>query len=304
MSEDSASSGAKRPDGGAPERRAPPFVVAARFVLLVAAAAALVFGMVRARSHDRASAGSLERYSCPMHPEVVSQGPGDCPICNMALVAVSAMEQASEFTGKADDQQIVATVEERLVSRPIRAAATLGPDGEGTAVLYKDDLVSLANEEPALFFGGSSPNVGADVRVLPDSERPTSPSTVVVRFHRSDAARRAGADAGALEVGSLQIAPRARKLLVVPTSAVLYSAAGPYVLAASPSGDSFAKRLVQIGRILDSGYLGAAAGNGQGAIVVLAGLHEGDRVIAGYTFFVDAERRLREARGAGEDRIR
>jgi hypothetical protein len=62
--------------------------------------------------------------------------------------------------------------------------------------------------------------------------------------------------------------------------------------------------MVQIGRILDSGYLGAAAGGGQGAIVVLSGLREGDRVIAGYTFFVDAERRLREARGAGEDRIR
>ena len=24
-------------------------------------------------------------YTCPMHPEVRQQGPGDCPICGMAL---------------------------------------------------------------------------------------------------------------------------------------------------------------------------------------------------------------------------
>src|SRR5262245_56407287 len=28
-------------------------------------------------------------YTCPMHPEVVQQGPGSCPICGMALEPLS-----------------------------------------------------------------------------------------------------------------------------------------------------------------------------------------------------------------------
>ncbi len=26
------------------------------------------------------------QYTCPMHPEVITDKPGDCPICGMALV--------------------------------------------------------------------------------------------------------------------------------------------------------------------------------------------------------------------------
>ena len=29
--------------------------------------------------------GVARKYTCPMHPEIVRDGPGDCPICGMAL---------------------------------------------------------------------------------------------------------------------------------------------------------------------------------------------------------------------------
>jgi P-type Cu+ transporter len=38
-----------------------------------------------------AAAGA--QYTCPMHPEVLKDGPGDCPICGMALVPVGAAEE-------------------------------------------------------------------------------------------------------------------------------------------------------------------------------------------------------------------
>lgn len=38
-----------------------------------------------ASAHDAASAPAGALYTCPMHPEIVQEGPGSCPICGMAL---------------------------------------------------------------------------------------------------------------------------------------------------------------------------------------------------------------------------
>ena len=41
------------------------------------------------------------RYTCPMHPEVLRDGPGDCPLCGMALVPI-----AGAGSGEADDSEL------------------------------------------------------------------------------------------------------------------------------------------------------------------------------------------------------
>jgi hypothetical protein len=300
--EDSKSSGAERrssspsrPGGGAP-RRAPPFVVAGRYLLLLLAAAALVGSIVHTRAHDRAALATTERYVCPMHPEVRSSIPGDCPICNMALVPMREEEQTESKMAAAG--QVVATAETRMVARLLRAAAWIGEDGKGTALLYKDDLAGLAAEEPARFFGAGAPNLPLSAHLLTAEQQPLDSSTVNVRFRLDQATQQPSPG----NVGSLQMDVRARKLLVVPTSAVLYSAGGPYVLAASHAGEGFAKRPIEVGRVLDSGYVGVVTGSQEGGTVVLSGLREGESVIAGYSFFADVDRRLSEARG--EERMR
>ena len=44
-----------------------------------------------------AAAGA--QYTCPMHPEIVRDGPGDCPICGMALVPIAG-------SGASDDAEL------------------------------------------------------------------------------------------------------------------------------------------------------------------------------------------------------
>ena len=78
----------------------------------------------------------------------------------------------------------------------------------------------------------------------------------------------------------MELAARPRKLLVVPSSAVLYSPEGPYVLAAGADGRTFSGRRVEIGRV------------SRGLAVVLSGLREGEGIVVGSAFSWDAERRL------------
>ncbi|MFY9315928.1 MAG: heavy metal translocating P-type ATPase [Burkholderiales bacterium] len=49
-------------------------------------------------SHATAPAAGA-RYTCPMHPEVLRDGPGDCPLCGMALVPIAG-------SGAQDDSEL------------------------------------------------------------------------------------------------------------------------------------------------------------------------------------------------------
>ncbi|HRV67136.1 MAG TPA: heavy metal translocating P-type ATPase [Candidatus Nanopelagicales bacterium] len=46
--------------------------------------------------HGSPSPGSQVKYTCPMHPEIVQDGPGNCPKCGMALEPVVATGEGDE----------------------------------------------------------------------------------------------------------------------------------------------------------------------------------------------------------------
>jgi len=294
-SEESGSSEAEvhLPASGGDGRRGRALVIAGRILLLLVAALALVsaFALARARDRDRARAeqSSTEHYVCPMHPEVVSRVPGECPICRMALERASA---AGKGPSAAAQNGLIDVARRRVVTQLVRAPAWLARDGAVMAVLHKDDLVGVAPGEHALFLGTGTHGAGTPVHLLSDPPSAWDASTVQVHFQID---RRAPVTKE--DTGWLQLAPRARELLVVPSSAVLYSGAGAYVLAAPASGHTFTRRSVELGRILDSGYVAGLSRDHFGAIVVLSGLEEGEQVVVGDTFFLDAERRLQAAQG-------
>jgi hypothetical protein len=69
-------------------------------------------------------------------------------------------------------------------------------------------------------------------------------------------------------------------MLVVPSSAVLESSDGPYVLAYSPADRTFTKRPVETGKVFT------------GFTAVVSGLREREVIVAMNAFFFDAERRM------------
>jgi hypothetical protein len=308
---DSKSSGANVHLVGSMRAPSSSFIIAARLLLLFGAALALVSAIALAQAHDRGeriAQRSSERYVCPMHPEVVSRTAGECPICRMVLERVAGAEKGP--LAAATDAKLFSVVKRSVVTQLVRAPAWLGPGGVVTAVLHKDDLVGLAPGTPALFFGTSTSRAGIEVRLSPETPAPWDASTSQVHFRaeRGPGARKASPNAAsaaapgaALDSGWLDIAPRPRDLLVVPSNAVLYTAEGPYVVAVSPDGKALTKRPVEIGRILDSGYVAEQSSDRFGAIVVLAGLHESEKIAVEDTFFLDAERRLQEGRTMGPE---
>src|SRR3989338_3989079 len=54
------------------------------------------------------SKNAVQQYHCPMHPNIVSDKPGDCPICNMRLVPseAEAVTPVEARTGKMDPEAI------------------------------------------------------------------------------------------------------------------------------------------------------------------------------------------------------
>jgi hypothetical protein len=273
------SQGPNRDAPPTPKTRSSSLVVTARALLLFLAAGAVVLALFLTKVDGKSDSRSKARYSCPMHPDVSAPQPGDCPICGMALRETLA---ASESPPSAEtlvrlQPSLIDMAKKRVFTHELQAAAWVTREGIVQALLYGDEIPSLAAKEHGFFHPTATPDVGVAVHLGEAPAMAWDESTSMIEFELERSQPR-------LEVGTpgwLDLGAKPRSALVVPSAAIIHSSSGTYVLAASADGRTFAKRPVHIGKTLF------------GLTAVMDGMYERERVAARSTFFLDAEDRLR-----------
>ncbi|MFC1628406.1 efflux RND transporter periplasmic adaptor subunit [Gemmatimonadota bacterium] len=121
-------------------------------VVLLLATAGVILRIPPFAGGDRPEAGQTETiYVCPMHPSVVSDHPGDCPICGMSLVP-----QETEVHDHENDSQTVSDQGEAVYTCPMHPSVV--SDRPGDCPICGMSLVPSATEA----------NMGGDVTMAGD----------------------------------------------------------------------------------------------------------------------------------------
>ncbi|HEY0667972.1 MAG TPA: heavy metal-binding domain-containing protein, partial [Sphingobacteriaceae bacterium] len=69
-----------------------------RFIRILATIILLAMPFFSACTNDKKTSADTQKYTCPMHPQIIKDAPGSCPICGMDLVPVNTGNGVAEIT--------------------------------------------------------------------------------------------------------------------------------------------------------------------------------------------------------------
>jgi hypothetical protein len=244
---------------------------------------------------------SARLFSCPMHPSVVQDHAGECPICSMTLVpkpaaAASAapptppaLPGLAEIDLSDDRVQLIgmrtAKVERATRADSLRAVGVVASADRAKVRFLADvlerDVAEVRLGQKAVVELAAYPRERFPGRVQLIS-RALDPSTRSLRVRVALTSEAGGVKPRPGMSGTVALALPAAAGLVIPSEALVDTGEHQYVFVARTPGH-FEPRQVQVG---------ARVGE---HVRVVRGLSEGETVVTTGNFLLDSESRLRAA---------
>jgi len=239
---------------------------------------------------------SLTYWTCPMHPQIHSDHPGECPICHMKLVEVKAEgsheahvnenENRSAVQVASDSQLALVGVQKTLVEKMdltahIPVAGRFISSSSVAFQVYESDLKYV--KSGLAFTGESSFAPESDLSgIITSVDNIVDPTSRTVRA------------VGIIKKGPRNIIPETtfrgdieiqlKSVVGIPESSVLHTGDGDLVYMIHDGGHLMAQP-VKLGLKTESYY------------VVLDGLEPGEYISSGPNFLIDSEAKIRGAAG-------
>ncbi len=232
-------------------------------------------------------------YSCPMHPQIHSEHPGECPICHMKLVKVKTptKEDATKDSGekRADIQVTASQLEvigvQKADVEKMTLVATLPISGRiisSSSVAFQAYERDVRYLRPGLTFKGAGSIYPEDEikGTIASVDTIVDPSSRTVRVLGQIQERSRNLIPETSFRGEVEIKLSDR--IAIPESSVLHTGQGDLVYVVDKN-NKLSPRKIKVGLKTNSYY------------EVLAGLNVGETISSGPNFLIDSEAKIRGA---------